>query len=102
MIEKLPNKFFVMFCNIACFSKLCYQMFDLFFIFSAQQKFGGKVFYRAALRMQKIAADKVNIMKCYSESTLVTSNFSTNSNSLHYYLTIHETLRKICGLETSI
>ena len=25
---------------------------------------GREVFYRAALRMQKIAADKVNIMEC--------------------------------------
>ena len=53
-------------------------MFDLFFIFSAlflrteSRRYG---FYLAALTMQKIAADKVNIMECNPESTSLTSNF---------------------------
>ena len=45
IIEKMPNKLFLMFCN--CLSKLCYQMFDLFFVFSAlflRTKSRGKVF----------------------------------------------------------
>ena len=53
-------------------------MFDLFFIFSAlflRTESRGKVSYCAALRMQKIAADKVNIMECDPESTSVTINF---------------------------
>ena len=40
-----------------------------------EQGVGGKIFYWAALRMQKIAADKVNIMECDSESTSVTIKF---------------------------
>ena len=40
-----------------------------------EQSAGGKVFYWAALKMQKIAADKVNIMECDPESTSVTINF---------------------------
>ena len=39
----------------------------------------------AALRMQKIAADKENIMECDPESTSVTSKFFPKSNSVHYY-----------------
>ena len=35
--------------------------------------------------MQKIAADKVNIMECDPESTSVTINFFPESNSVHYY-----------------
>ena len=53
-------------------------MFDLFFIFSAfflRTESRGKVFYWTDLRMQKIAADKVNIMECDQESTSVTSKF---------------------------
>ena len=59
-------------------------MFDLFFIFSAlyfifsrkrTESPPGKIFYWAALRMQKIAADKVTIMEGDPESTLVTSKF---------------------------
>ena len=34
MIDKLPNKLFVMFC-IVCFSKLVCEMLELFFIFYA-------------------------------------------------------------------
>ena len=33
----------------------------------------------------KIAAGKVNIMKCDPESTLVTIKFFPKSNSVHYY-----------------
>ena len=36
-------------------------------------------------RTQKIAADKVNIMECDPESTLVTIQFFPKSNSVHYY-----------------
>ena len=54
-------------------------MFDLFFYIFCfcfwEQRVGGKVFYWAALRMQKIAADKLNIMECDPESTLVTIKF---------------------------
>ena len=42
-------------------------MFDLFFIFSAlflRTESRGKVFNRAALTMEKIVAEKVNIMEC--------------------------------------
>ena len=35
--------------------------------------------------MQKIAADKVNIMECDPESTSVTIKFFSKSNSAHYY-----------------
>ena len=45
-------------------------MFDLFFIFSALFLIT-EFFYLAALRMQKIAADKVNNMECDPESTSV-------------------------------
>ena len=63
-------------------------MFDLFFIFSTlflRTESRCKVFYRAALRMQKIAADKVNIMECDPESTSVTAKFFPESNSVDYY-----------------
>ena len=36
--------------------------------------------------MQKIAADKVNIMEYNPESTLVTIKFFPKSNSVHYYV----------------
>ena len=51
-------------------------MFNLSFIFSAlivRKGVRGKVFYWAALRMKKIAADKVNIMEYDPESTSLTS-----------------------------
>ena len=35
--------------------------------------------------MQKIAADKVNIMECDPESTSVTIKFFPKSDSVHYY-----------------
>ena len=35
--------------------------------------------------MQKIAADKVNIMECDPESTSVTAKFFPESNSVDYY-----------------
>ena len=35
--------------------------------------------------MQKIAADKVNIMECDPESALVTIPFFPKPNSVHYY-----------------
>ena len=35
--------------------------------------------------MQKIAADKMNVMECDPESTSVTSKFFSESNSVHYY-----------------
>ena len=35
--------------------------------------------------MQKIAADKVNVMECDPESTALTSKFFPKSNSAHYY-----------------
>ena len=38
-----------------------------------------------ALRMQKIAADKVNIMECNPESTSLTMKFFPKSSSVHYY-----------------
>ena len=63
-------------------------MCHLFFIFSALfliTESQGKVFYCAALRMQKIAAEQVNIMKCDPESTSVTIKFFPKSNSVHYY-----------------
>ena len=53
-------------------------MFDLFFIFSAlflRTESRGKVFYWAALRMQKMTAGKVNIMECDPESTSATIKF---------------------------
>ena len=42
------------------------------FWFVSGNRVGFNVFYSAALRMQKIAADKVNIMECDPESTSVT------------------------------
>ena len=36
--------------------------------------------------MQKIAADKINIMECDPESTSVASKFFPKSNSVHYYV----------------
>ena len=51
-----------------------------------EQRVGGKVFYWAALRMQKIAADKVNIMECDPESTSVTIKFFQN---LTQYIITH-------------
>ena len=35
--------------------------------------------------MQKIAADKVNIMECNPESTLVTIKIFPKSDLVHYY-----------------
>ena len=67
-----------------------------------EQIVGVKVIYWVALRMQKIAADRVNIMECDPESTSVTINFFPKSNSVHYYAPVHGTLRKICGLEAFI
>ena len=58
--------------------------------------------------MQKIAADKVNIMECDPESTLVTIKFFPKSITITITITItllcidHGTLRKICGLEVFI
>ena len=49
--------------------------------------------------MQKIAADKVNIMECDPESTSVTINFFPKSNGSTLLRTDHGTLRKIGGLE---
>ena len=41
--------------------------------------------------MQKIAADKVNIMECDPESTSVISNFFfPKSNAVHYYALTRE------------
>ena len=50
-------------------------MFDLLFVFSVlvrRKESRGKVFYRAARRIQKITADKVNFKECDPESTSVT------------------------------
>ena len=44
--------------------------------------------------MQKIAADKVNIMECDPESTSVTSKFFSKSNSVHYYALTMEVREK--------
>ena len=44
--------------------------------------------------MQKIAADKVNIMECDPESTSVTIKFFPKSNSVHYYALTIEILEK--------
>ena len=66
-------------------------MFDLFFVFSAlflRTECRGEAFYQAALRMQQITADKVNIMECDPESTSVTIIFLPKSNSVHYYALI--------------
>ena len=85
--------------------KPCYQMFDLFFIFSAlflRTESRGKAFYWAALRMQKIAADEVNIMECDPESTSVTSKFFSKIRLSTLLRTDHGILRKICGLEVFI
>ena len=46
-------------CVIRC---LIYSLYFLLCFW--EQRVGGKVFYWAALRMQKTAADKVNIMEC--------------------------------------
>ena len=46
---------------------------------------GVRFLYRAALRMQKIAADKLNIMERDPELTSVTTNFFPKSNSVQYY-----------------
>ena len=51
--------------------------------------------------MQKIAAEKVNILECDPESTSVTINFFPKSNSVHYNALTME-LKKICGLEAFI
>ena len=59
----------------------------------------GKIFYRAALRMQKIAADKVNIMGYDPESASVTIKFFPKIQLSTLLRTDHGTLRKICGLE---
>ena len=47
--------------------------------------------------MQKIAADKVNIMEFDPESTTVTSNFSPKSNSVHYYALTMELYLRRCS-----
>ena len=63
-------------------------MFDLFVIFPAlflRTESWGKVFHWANLRMKKIVADKLNIMECDPESSSVTSEFFTKTNSVHYY-----------------
>ena len=44
--------------------------------------------------MQKIATDKVNIIKYDPESTSVTSNFFPKSNSVHYYTLAMELCEK--------
>ena len=52
--------------------------------------------------MQKIAADKMNILEYDPESTLVTSNFVSKSNPVHYYALSMELCEKIFGLEALI
>ena len=60
-------------------------MFDLFFIFSALfLRTESQEVRLATLRMQRIAADKVNIMECDPESTSMTTKFFPKSNSVHY------------------
>ena len=64
-------------------------MFDLFSIFSAlflRTESRGKVFYKAALKMQKIAADKLNIIECDPESTSMTIKLFQN---LTQYIIMH-------------
>ena len=67
--------------------KLCYQMFDLLFnifCFVSENRESGVRFLLSCSRMQKIEADKVNIMECDPKSTSVTSKFFPKSNSVHY------------------
>ena len=64
-------------------------MFDFLFLFSAlflRTESRSKVLFKwAAFRMQKIAAEKVNVMECDPESTSVTIKFFPKSNPAHYY-----------------
>ena len=52
--------------------------------------------------MQKIAADKMNILERDPESTLVTSKFFSEILLSTLLRTDHRTLRKICGPEAFI
>ena len=52
--------------------------------------------------MQKMAADKVNILECDPESTSVTIKYFAKIKLSTLLRTDHETLKKICGLEAFI